>query len=184
LSDNSHYSPITSRQVAKRITKMKQHVKLYFVVCILAIMLSAWSVQSARSASSVDGGTTVESGQAVQGAGTPVDLSSSDKSTTGIPSLEVRDSILNGVNISPPIIYEGASPVNVAPQDPRSETQIGDSVVPVPAPVNPVVPVPATSLSNNSSPDIVGGSSESIISTSLKLISNWLSALLSSIFNS
>jgi hypothetical protein len=151
---------------------MKQHIKLYSVVTLLALLLSAWSVQTAKSAGSTDGGTPIDYNQATSPAATVGDISSSGVSTVGIPSLEERDRILNGVNLRPSIINDGSSPVNIAGPMPGTESGPAGSV-------NPSVPSIV-----NGHPVIVSPSPQSIISTSIQMIRDWFSTLLRSIFNS
>jgi hypothetical protein len=150
---------------------MRQHFKLYFVVSLLAVFLSAWTVQSAKSARTTDEGTSVESSQANAPVGTVSENTSSDGSTVGIPSLEERDTILNGVNLSPPI--DRTTTGNVAGPLPGTESGGAGSVI----------PVPAQTISNNGSPSIVGVPTEKVINETIKLLSDWLSAFLRSIFS-
>jgi len=150
---------------------MRQHFKLYFVVILLAVFLSACTVQSAKSASATDEGTSVDSSQANTPAGMVSDLTSSSGSTVGIPSPEERDTILNGVNLSPPI--DGTTTGNVAGPIPGTESGGAGSVIPMPAPT----------ISDNASPSIVGVHTEKGIYVTIKLLSDWLIAFLRSIFS-
>ena len=152
---------------------MKKHLRIYFLVSILAIVLSLWSIQSAtfaQSQTNKDDGTTIESSQAAQ-VGDPVTVTGTDNgSTVGPNNTEDLNNMLGGVNLHPPIDY--TNNVNVVPPDPGTES----------GPAS-VVPQPLTD-GVNSHPEIGNTSTSNSFSETIRVIFDWLAGLFSSIFSS
>ena len=118
----------------------------------------------------VDGGTTVESSQALQSPAVQ-DAVNSDSTSASAPSLEQRDSILDKVNQSPTINTDETSSSTVGGPAPGTES----------GPVE--LDKPIAVLGVEGSPDTLTDTTSIGISSSLKAFSVWLSELLSSFFN-
>jgi len=176
---------------------MNRQFKFVFcLVGVLAVFLSACTVQQAQahklSASAEklavslsaanelmagqnapeltsDGGITVESSQVGQAAA-PVEETMSNAIPEGVPSLEERTKMLDGVNPSIPIIRDETSPAKVAGPNPGTES----------GPVE--LEKPIASSSNVDSPETVSDTSSGTTAWSFKAFTVWLSTILSSFF--
>jgi len=171
---------------------MNQQIKrLLGLVGILAFLVSASTVQRAQGQKLIDivtslaagapagyqfsakadtgGGTSVESNQAQ--VNDPVEGSISDVASGNVPSLEERDAMLNGVNLSAPIFKDGSTPETVSPPAPGTES----------GPVE--LKKPIASSTSESNPNLENGTTSGILVGSLKALANWLGAVLRWVFS-
>lgn len=171
---------------------MNQQVKrLLGLMGILAFLVSASTVQRAQGHRLIDvvaklaagaqadyqsnskgdtgGGISVESSQAQVNA--PVEGSVSGAAPVDAPSLEERDAMLNGVNLSAPIFKDGSTPGTISGPVPGTES----------GPVE--LKKPIASSTGEGSPNPKNGAAPGILVGSLKALANWLGAVLRWVFS-
>ena len=146
---------------------MKEHLKLYLVIGLITLMVSACTVQTVQSSS--DGSTTVGSSQSSASAGVAQAPTGGDTTTGNVPSQAERDQALNQVNRGAPIVVDPSAKV-AGPQG-------GES-----GPVGLAKP-PLSSQSENSQ-GTTAVSTTNILSQTIQALSNWFGGLFKSIFNS